>query len=71
MVQPAAQGLQVGVARVPVCVGQEGEELGGAERSWGAAFGRLCSHTFTVTKATVVSLAAVRHTTARIHDAAV
>lgn len=71
VVQPAAQGLQVGITGIPVRVGQEGEELGGAERPWGGAFRRLHSNTFTVTQATPVSLSPVRYTGTRICDAAV
>lgn len=71
MVQPAAQGLQVGVARVPVRVGQEREELGGAEWSWGGTFCCLCPDTFTITQATAVSLDSVGRTRPRVHDGSV
>ncbi len=56
---------------VPVSVGQEGEELSGAEWSWGGTFCRLCSNTFIVAKVTLVSLNPISHTRARITNAAV
>lgn len=59
VVQPAAQSLQVGVAGAPVGVGDEGEELGGAERPRGGALSRLCSDDFRVTRTSAVHLTGV------------
>ena len=71
VVQPASQGLKVRIAGVPVRVGQEGEELGGAERARRGSFCRLSTDPFAITQTTVVSLAPVRHTGPRIQASVV
>lgn len=56
--QTTAQSFEVSITWVPVSVGQEGEEFGGAERPWSSAFHGLSTAYFG--SAQIVGLVAVR-----------